>query len=155
MQHPDTKILSLQTHQIPKQTNNNTLREPLRTHKVFTKTSVFSLIIISSPLNHMFWMSTTSTTYDFMEKYRKFSVSIILILTPDFPHFYYMLGGNLGSLLYGDVSVMNNTFSLIGTTGASPSWHFAIHPPHALSVRQGIHWLSTLSTFGSSSQCFL
>ena len=25
---------------------------------------------------------------------------------PDFPHFYYMLGGNLGSLLYGDVSVM-------------------------------------------------
>ena len=31
---------------------------------------------------------------------------IILILTPDFPHFYYMLGGNLGSLLYGDVSVM-------------------------------------------------
>ena len=26
--------------------------------------------------------------------------------TPDFPHFYYMLGGNLGSLLYGDVSVM-------------------------------------------------
>ena len=31
----------------------------------------------------------------------------ILIPTPDFPHFYrYMLGGNLGSLLYGDVSVM-------------------------------------------------
>ena len=29
-----------------------------------------------------------------------------LIPTPDFPHFYYMLGGNLGSLLYGDVSVM-------------------------------------------------
>ena len=26
--------------------------------------------------------------------------------TPDFPHFYYMLGGNLGSLLYGDVFVM-------------------------------------------------
>ena len=26
---------------------------------------------------------------------------------PRFPHFYYMLGGNLGSLLYGDVSVMN------------------------------------------------
>ena len=25
---------------------------------------------------------------------------------PRFPHFYYMLGGNLGSLLYGDVSVM-------------------------------------------------
>ena len=26
--------------------------------------------------------------------------------SPDFPHFNYMLGGNLGSLLYGDVSVM-------------------------------------------------
>ena len=29
----------------------------------------------------------------------------------DFPHFYYMLGGNLGSLLYGDVSVMVPQFS--------------------------------------------
>ena len=26
--------------------------------------------------------------------------------TPDFPQFCYMLGANLGSLLYGDVSVM-------------------------------------------------
>ena len=25
---------------------------------------------------------------------------------PRFPHFYYVLGGNLGSLLYGDVFVM-------------------------------------------------
>ena len=41
-----------------------------------------------------------------MEKYRKFSLFIILIPTPDFPHLYYMLGGNLGSLLYGDVSMM-------------------------------------------------
>ena len=41
-----------------------------------------------------------------MEKYRNFSLFIILISTPDYPHFYYMLGGNLGSLLYGDVSVM-------------------------------------------------
>ena len=32
---------------------------------------------------------------------------IILIPTPDFPNFYYMLGGNSRSLLYGDVSVMN------------------------------------------------
>ena len=48
----------------------------------------------------MFW------TYDFMEKYLKLSIFIILIPTPDFPYFYYMLGGNLGSLLYGDVSVM-------------------------------------------------
>ena len=36
----------------------------------------------------------------------KLSIFIILIPIPDFPHFYYMLGGNLGSLLYGDVSVM-------------------------------------------------
>ena len=33
-----------------------------------------------------------------------FLLFFILIPTPDFPHFYYMLGGNLGSLLYGDVS---------------------------------------------------
>ena len=26
--------------------------------------------------------------------------------TPGFPHFYYMLGANLGLLLYGEVSVM-------------------------------------------------
>ena len=36
----------------------------------------------------------------------KLSIFIISIPTPDFPHFYYMLGGNLGSLLYGDVSVI-------------------------------------------------
>ena len=41
-----------------------------------------------------------------MEKYRKFLLFIILIPTPDFPHFYYMLSGNLELLLYGDVSVM-------------------------------------------------
>ena len=64
----------------------------------------------------MFWMCIriasvrrfiyTPTAYDFMEKYRNFSLFIILIPTPNFPHFNYMLGGNLGSLLYGDVSVM-------------------------------------------------
>ena len=65
----------------------------------------------------MFWMCIriasvrrflyTSETYDFIEKYRNFSLFIILIPTPDFPHFYFnMLGGNLGSLLYGDVFVM-------------------------------------------------
>ena len=48
-----------------------------------------------------------STTYVFMEKYRNFSLFIILIPTPDIPYFYYMLGGNLGSLLYGDVSGMS------------------------------------------------
>ena len=31
-------------------------------------------------------------------------------MTPDSPHFYYMLGGNLGSLLYGDVSVMKRFY---------------------------------------------
>ena len=41
-----------------------------------------------------------------MEKYRNFSLFIILIPTPDLPHFYYMLGGNLGSLLYVDITVM-------------------------------------------------
>ena len=43
-------------------------------------------------------------------EYRIFSLFIILIPTPDFPHFYYMLGRNLGSLLYGDVSVMSCGF---------------------------------------------
>ena len=38
----------------------------------------------------------------------KLSIFIILIPTPDFPNFNYMLGGNLGSLLYGDVSVMGS-----------------------------------------------
>ena len=48
-----------------------------------------------------------------MEKYRNFSLFIILIPTPDFPNFYYMLGGNLESLLYGVVSVMSNSRSRI------------------------------------------
>ena len=30
------------------------------------------------------------------------------ILTPGFPHFYHMLGANLGLLLYEEVSVMQN-----------------------------------------------
>ena len=45
-----------------------------------------------------------------MEKYRNFSLFIILIPPPDFPYFYYMLGENLGSLLYGNVSVMCKIF---------------------------------------------
>ena len=32
---------------------------------------------------------------------------------PRFSHFYYMLGGNLGSLLNEDVTVMNNNLGLI------------------------------------------
>ena len=35
-----------------------------------------------------------------------FSIFIILIPTPEFPHYHNMLGGNMGSLLYGDASVM-------------------------------------------------
>ena len=31
---------------------------------------------------------------------------IFSIPTPGFPHFYYMLGANLGLHLYGEVSVM-------------------------------------------------
>ena len=53
-----------------------------------------------------------------MEKYWKRSIFIILIPTPDFPQFYYMLGGNLGSLLYGDVSVM---ITLVGEERANVS----------------------------------
>ena len=41
-----------------------------------------------------------------------YSIFIILIPTPDFPHFYYMLGGNLGSLLYGDVSVISEAAAM-------------------------------------------
>ena len=50
-----------------------------------------------------------------MEKYGKLSIFIILIPTPDFPHFtiHDMLGGNLGSLLYGDVSVMQGGTSVV------------------------------------------
>ena len=63
-----------------------TLRERLRTHKVFTIDQCFYL------------------------NYHKFSIKSFVLdvirIASDFPHFYYMLGGNLGSLLYGDVSVM-------------------------------------------------
>ena len=44
----------------------------------------------------------------------KLSIFISLIPTPDFPHFYYLLRGNLGSLLYGDVSVMNKQNDKLG-----------------------------------------
>ena len=48
---------------------------------------------------------------------------IILIPTPDFPHFYYMLGGNLGSLLYGDVSVMSSDDSKVNKTSINELQH--------------------------------
>ena len=79
-----------------------------------------------------------------MEKYRNFSLFIILIPTPDFPHFYYTLGGNLGSLLYGDVSVM------ISSTAASPSWSEAHKTGYLLeALRTGYlaTWLKKLSGF--------
>ena len=34
--------------------------------------------------------------------------NVMLFNTPGFPHFYYMLGANLGSLLHGDVFVMTS-----------------------------------------------
>ena len=70
----------------------------------------------------------TSTTYDFMEKYWKLSIFIILIPTPDFPHFYYMLGGNLGLLLYGDVSMMKVYTHVLyhGALGGCAVFQFAM-----------------------------
>ena len=94
-----------------------TLRERLRTHKVFTKDQCFYLnyhkFSIKSYVVDVYKNRLGEAilihikTYDFMEKYRNFSLFIILIPSPGFPHFYYMLGGNLGSLFYGDVSVMS------------------------------------------------
>ena len=47
--------------------------------------------------------------------YWTLSFCIILIPVPDFPHFYYILSANLGSLLYGDVPVMKVIFIVITT----------------------------------------
>ena len=42
-----------------------------------------------------------------MNKNTEKQANVMLINTyPRFPHFYYILGENLGSLLHGDVSVM-------------------------------------------------
>ena len=41
--------------------------------------------------------------------------------TPGFPHFYYMLGANLGLLLYGEVSVMCQTFYVEGVARTKKS----------------------------------
>ena len=43
----------------------------------------------------------------------KLSIFVNLLPSPDFPYFYYILGGNLGSLLYGDVSVMLSIVSIL------------------------------------------
>ena len=59
------------------------LRERLHTHKVFT---TYQCVYLN---------------------YLKFSIRSY-VSDPRFSPFYYMLGGNLGSLLYGDVSVMDN-----------------------------------------------
>ena len=40
---------------------------------------------------------------------------------PRFPPFYHMLGGNLGSLLYGDVSVMHEIWYVASGTPATHS----------------------------------
>ena len=72
--------------------NHFSLRELPRTNKVFTKDLCFS----KTHPQHMI-LRRNIENYPFLS---------FLILTPDFPNFYYMLGGNLGSRLYGDVSVM-------------------------------------------------
>ena len=63
----------------------------------------------------MFWMCITENrlgeaipihTHNILFYGEISNFCIIFIPTPDFPHFYYMLGGNLVSLLYGDVSVI-------------------------------------------------
>ena len=85
-----------------------------------------------------------------MEKYRNFSLFIILIPTPDFPHFYYMLGGNLGSLLYGDVSVMNQIIMIFHLKKN----HFnscKIPVKHVCIYKRSIVMHSYFATFESSS----
>ena len=62
-----------------------------------------------------------------------FSLFIILIPTSDFPHFYYMLGGNLGSLLYGDVSVMQSMHAL-PTQWVHHHWFFLGRMTHTISL---------------------
>ena len=52
------------------------------------------------------------------------SLFIILIPIPDFPHSYYMLGANLGSLLYRNVFVIS--ISLKGVLGQI-MWLFYNH----------------------------
>ena len=42
----------------------------------------------------------------FVNKIERQAIFIIFNTNPRFPHFYYMLGANLGLLLYGEVSVM-------------------------------------------------
>ena len=58
----------------------------------------------------MFWMciriASAPQHMILQRNIEKKFIFIILIPTPDFPHFYYMLGRNLVSLLCGDVSVM-------------------------------------------------
>ena len=52
--------------------------------------------------------SNTHSQLLFYGESMKIIIFIILIPTPDFPHFYYMLGGNLGSLLHGYISVRSS-----------------------------------------------
>ena len=43
----------------------------------------------------------------FYNKIERQAIFFIFNTNPGFPHFYYMLGANLGLLLYGEVSVMD------------------------------------------------
>ena len=89
------------------------LPELLRTNKVFTKDQCFYLYYhkfsIKSNVLDVYKNRHGEANPQHMilwKNIENISIFIILILTPNFPHFYYMLGGNLGSLLYGDVSVI-------------------------------------------------
>ena len=55
--------------------------------QIQTNINKYSLHVLSVKLRHNLYFS-------------------FLIPTPGFPHFYYMLGANLGLLLYGEFSVM-------------------------------------------------
>ena len=53
----------------------------------------------------MFWMCIRIASVILRTKI-EFFLFLCFDSDPDFPQFCYMLGGNMGSLLYGDVSVM-------------------------------------------------
>ena len=79
------------------------LCEHIRIHEIFILDYIIKYGLHNYhtfPLNHMLWLSIRitsayDTTFDFMEKLPRFNV---IIPTPHFPRFYYMLnvGANLG-----------------------------------------------------------
>ena len=75
--------------------------------KFFTKDQCFYLNYHKLSIKSYASVRFTHPQHMILWRYIEIFLSFfILIPTTDFPHFYYMLGRNLGSLLYGDVSVM-------------------------------------------------